>query len=363
MNICAIICEYNPFHEGHHFQIETARNETGASHIVCIMSGNYVQRGDVAVYDKWYRAECAIKGGADLVIELPTPYVLTSAEFFAKSGVFLARQIGAKTLSFGSECGDIEALKNVAAKLSLSQTQEKIRSYLADGLPYHAAVSRAAETPLLDEPNNLLGIEYIKADPSLNFHTVKRTFAHDEIDSGCASDIRKKILSGKIKAESDAHFIEYADKAMLATLRKMTVSELSEISGCSEGLENRLKNVIADACNIENLCEYAKTKRYPLSRIRRYVMCAFLGIKNDFPENPPYARILAFNDKGREVISAAKITSDIPIITKVSELSDDTSGVFTTECVATDLYTLFSEKTAPCGLEFKTSPIYVKKDR
>ncbi len=359
MNICAIICEYNPFHEGHRFQIETARRETDASHIVCIMSGNYVQRGDVAVYDKWHRAECAIKGGADLVIELPTPYVLTSAEFFAKSGVYLAKQIGAKTLSFGSECGDIEALKKVASSLALPDTQEKIRLFLSDGLSYPSAVAKATENSLLDEPNNLLGIEYIKADPTLNFHTVKRTFAHDE-GIGCASDIRKKIYSGEIKSDSTPHFTEYADKSILATLRKMTVDELAEISGCSEGLENRLKNALTDSCNIETLCEMTKSKRYPLSRIRRYVMCAFLGIKKGFPENPPYARILAFNDKGREVISYAQDIAEIPIITKVS---DGISQVFNTECTATDLYTLFSKDVSPCGLEFKNSPIYVKKDR
>lgn len=360
MNICAIICEYNPFHDGHRFQIEAARRETGASHIVCIMSGNYVQRGDVAVYDKWYRAECAVKGGADLVIELPTPYVLTSAEFFAKSGVFLARQIGAATLSFGSECGDVDSLKDVASNLSLPHTQEKIRFFLDEGLCYPTAVSKAAESTLLDKPNNLLGIEYIKADPSFNFHTVKRTFAHDEAGNGCASDIRKRIRSGEINTDKDTHFIEYADKVILATLRKMTVKELSEISGCSEGMENRLKNALVNSCDIETLCEMTKSKRYPLSRIRRYVMCAFLGIKKGFPDNPPYARILAFNDKGREVIVRAKDTSDIPIITKVS---DDISDVFNTECTATDLYALFSQKTSPCGLEFKKSPIYVKKDR
>jgi len=323
------------------------------------MSGNYTQRGDVAIMDKSTRAKAAVLSGVNLVLELPFPYSISSAEFFAKSGVFLAKQIGAKTLSFGSECGDIEALKKVASSLALPDTQEKIRNFLSDGLSYPAAVSKATESSLLDEPNNLLGIEYIKADPTLNFHTVKRTFAHDE-GIGCASDIRKKIYSGEIKSDSTPHFTEHAEKAILATLRKMTVDELAEISGCSEGLENRLKNALTDSCNIETLCETTKSKRYPLSRIRRYIMCAFLGIKKGFPENPPYARILAFNDKGREVISYVQDIAEIPIITKVS---NGISDIFNAECTATDLYTLFSKEVSPCSLEFKKSPVYVKKDR
>lgn len=355
MKICSIICEYNPFHGGHRHHIEAVRKQTDATHIVCVMSGNYVQRGDVAIYDKWYRAKSAVKGGADLVVELPTPYVLTSAQYFASAGVYIAKQLGSTMLSFGSECGDITVLKSIAAKLALPQTQMIIHKYLDEGVPYHKAVSSAAESPILDYPNNTLGIEYIKADPLLEFHTIKRTFAHDAHDCDSAFNIRTKIRDGTLAPESDVHSITLNERAILSSLRTKSARELENISGSSEGLNNRLFKAVKTAETLEQLYDLTVSKRYPLSRIRRYVMSAFLGIEKDFPEHPTYIRVLALNERGAEILANAD--TPLPIISKTAGFNDP---LFLKESIYTDLYNLFSEKILPCGSEYRNSLYYHK---
>ena len=394
MKTVGIICEYNPIHLGHVGHIEKTRKIVGEdSAIICVMSGNYVQRGDFAVFPKHVRAAAAVCSGADLVVELPTPYVLLSAEGFARAGVYILDNIGVcEYISFGSESGDLEKLKSAAELVASHEAEEEIKKWLGEGLSYAAALQKAADnaaegefSDIFRSPNNVLGIEYLKAinyyNSKLKPLTMTRTGgAHDSDEGYSASRLRKILLNGerpwdlmpeaamKIYEKEIAEgrgpvFMKGYEAPMLSRLRM--IEDYSQIPNNSEGIGKRFLKYAMSEPTIEAILGKIKTKRYPMSRLRRMLMCACLGIKAEdsaFP--PPYIKLLAMNEVGAKLLKSAKENSKLPIITKPAEgkkLSGRAKDLFKIEVSATDFYSLAlsSEKERRGGKEWVTSPVVI----
>ncbi|MCL1835317.1 MAG: nucleotidyltransferase family protein [Oscillospiraceae bacterium] len=394
MKAIGIICEYNPFHRGHARHIELTRRAAGPERaIVCVMSGNFTQRGDYAIFNKHARAEAAIHGGADLVIELPVARSLSSSEGFATAGVYLLDMLGAcDCLSFGSESGDVSKLAAVAEALSTPESDELIRGGLAGGAPYAAAVQKAADalagevSVVLKSPNNLLGIEYIKAISALGARltpmTIKRAGGeHDGSEGLSASAVRKALLSGeavKHSGWSDAYTREVSagrgpvsmkagEQAIMSRLRALR--ELSQTPGAAEGLDSRLLRCAGTEPTVEGILAKAKTRRYAMSRLRRMLLCACIGItKADAGALPQYIRVLAANGRGLQLLREARGKAGLPVITKPAsalKLPESARAMFMLESAATDFYSLAypAEAMRMGGLEWRTGPVIVRHDR
>ncbi len=388
MHIAGIIAEYDPFHSGHKAHIDSVR-ESGATHVAAVISGSFTQRGEPALLTKFDRAQMALACGADLVLENPLPFAMAPAERFALGGVGVLHAIGCvDTLSFGSECGDTAALQALAALIDTSAYAEALKDTLATGIPYAAARQQAAETckadnlaTLLENPNNTLGLEYIRAATKIGadfrLHTLKRVgAAHntDEIRDNIASAshlrglIREgradeaaacmpsgtaKILEDAIAAGHIATRTDVLEHALLARLRAMMLADFTKLPYLSEGLENRLYQASRTAASYNELLEAVKTRRYPAARLRRVLWAALLGLPSeDTYPTPPYIRVLAMNERGREILSAAAPT--LPILSRtaqVRELSAEAQALFMLECRATDLHALALASPLPCGTD------------
>lgn len=355
MKTAAIICEYNPFHKGHKYQIARTKELCGADFIVAVMSGNYVQRGDVSIFPKELRAKAAISCGADLVIELPTVFAMQSAEIFAKKGVEIANAIGIiDFLSFGTECDDIDKICEIAKLLSDESPEfsDMLKSSLSKGRTYSAARAYAIKSLLgehaaeiISTPNNILAVEYCKAlytsQSTIAPLAVKRTGAnHDSTDTkdgfSSATNIRNLFYEKDCESAfsympqkcSDIfkgvriHHTAAMEKSIIAELIKMPAATLKDISDVSEGIENRIKSAALEANTIEELANMIKTKRYTLSRIRRILLSSYLGITNaDRETSVPYIKILDHNERGQELISKIKRTSKLPIARNTSQIN------------------------------------------
>lgn len=401
MKIAGIVAEYNPFHNGHAYHIEKTRDAAfgcGATHIVAVMSGNFVQRGEPAILPKAERVSAALAGGADLVLELPLPWAMASAEIFSFSAVSILDSLGCvDTLSFGSEEGDIELLSKAVDTLESDRFSGLLRVYLDMGISFPDARQRAVReiagdkiASLFRSANNILGIEYLKALRRLKSNirpfTVKRFGAgHDEElpvgDIASASTVRKMIHAGRV--ENTAPYlpvstrsiiykslqngrcpvdISLIERAVLGSLRLLSHEELTKLPDISEGLENRLYEAIRQSGSLEELMFAVKTKRYPLSRIRRIIMAGFLGLKAGYENRqPPYIRVLGLNHRGSEILSLAKNTR-IPLVSRVSRfesLDDYAREVFSLEVRAADLYSLAAPKPIPCKSEYTYKVIKV----
>ena len=394
MKTVGIICEYNPFHLGHAGHIEKTRKALGDdAAVVCVMSGNFVQRGDFAVFNKHARAKMAVLNGADLVIELPAPYALLSAEGFASAGVFILDKLGiCEYLSFGSESGDIDILHDAADIIVSEKAHMLTREWLDRGVSYAAAQQKAADALMGESsyvfrsPNNVLGIEYIKAikkfDSSMQPMTVRRTSGEHDSDTGySASVLRKSIVSGDIPLElmtgpAAAVSLEEivsgrgpvsvigAEMGLLSRLR--AIEDYSAIPGVSEGLESRFKRYAICESSVSSILTKIKTKRYPMSRLRRILMCAVLGIKKeDSRTPPPYIRVLAMNSTGMKLLRKARKKAKLPVLTKpasVNKLCGSAIKMFDLEAAATDFYVLGYPKKEERGggQEWRQSPIIIE---
>lgn len=339
-----VICEFNPFHNGHKYLIDKIK-ESG-SPIICCMSGNFVQRGEFAIFDKFKRAETALKGGADLVIELPSACSTLSAEGFAKSAVQLLEATGiVDEIVFGTENDDISELKKISEMLNDKKIKSAITAEMKSGVPYHTARKNVLKTDLLDSPNNILACEYLRF-ATVSCRAVKRIGkGHDTDDKlYSASAIRKTLDRNKISS------IENCEIAVLAKLRQLSKADFRKIADVNEGLENRIYDAVRNAGSLAELYDLIKTKRYTMARIRRIIMRAYLGIEDNSAQ-APYIRILGFNEAGRNLLSEMKKTADLPIITKYSECSNAIREYFEHECLYTDLYNLGYKKPLPCGTE------------
>ena len=381
MSAVGIIAEFNPLHTGHKRLIAYAK--TLGDTIACVISGNFVQRGDVAIISKQQRAKFALLCGVDIVAELPVLWSMSTAQNFALGGVWQLYNLGCQKIVFGSECGDIDALINAADVLNSDGFFEKVSEKAKSGVTFAVARENAAQEmgvdfTLLRGANNNLGIEYILAAKKLNlpieFHTIKRLGAghnSNEIDDGFVSSsfIREELLKsnigyterfmpreirGIINPEHIAD-IKRLENAILCSLRTKSANDLKNLPDISEGLENKIYFSARVATSLDELYNMIKTKRYTMARIRRLVLSAFLALDNRFfMTTPPYVRVLGFNSNGLEHLKTPQ--GIIPVITRalqIKNLDDDAIKVFETECRATDIYNLALGVPLECGSEQK----------
>ena len=399
MKIAGIIAEYDPFHNGHAAHISHTRSENGgnATHIVAVISGSFTQRGEPALLSKFKRAEMALACGADLVLELPLPWAMAPAEHFAAGGVAVLNALDCvDMLSFGSECGDVLALKRLADLTSDPLYRSALKTELENGIPY-AAAGQAAATKIVGEaiaahlasPNNTLGIEYLRAmtaqGANWEVFTLQRQGAlHNEMvpkDAFASATMLRKMVREDNWCLLDAYMPEatvsilksaYADgettthtlrleNALMAHLRCLSQAECSALPWLSEGLENRLYRESRSATDYYALLEAVKTRRYPMARLRRVMWASLIGLTNDDTIGlPPYIRILGMNARGREILAAA--SPSLPIVTRTAQLADldgRAQHIFALECTATDLHALAMAKPLPCGTDH-TAKLIIK---
>ena len=338
MKITGIICEYNPLHLGHKKQMEQIRHMQGAdSGIVCLMSGNFVQRGAPAIVDKSLRAKAAILSGADLVLELPVTVSLSSAEGFAAGGVSILSPF-CDALCFGAEDADKEALLETANALLRPQFSDALRLQLDKGLSFPAARQAALDAmgirgDLVSHPNNILAVEYCKAilrqNSSMEPLPITRSGSYHDTapdpDNPSATALRLLMQTGGawqnyVPQEAAAcfenaalHTLDAGERAVLYRLRTMNDKDFKTLPYGSEGLWRKLMHSSRREATLEDILTAVKSKRYTRTRLDRMVMCAFLGITvQDLMEKPPYVRVLAFNDRGREILRLARETGDFP---------------------------------------------------
>ena len=368
-------------HMGHVHLLEEIRRLLGTdTAVICAMSGDFVQRGDFAVVGRRARAKAAVQSGADLVLEIPLPWAVASAERFADGGVQVLLDAGLVShIAFGSECGDADALREIAECLLSDAFQEALRRGLTTGRPYAACRQKAVEqilgpekAALLESPNNILGIEYCKSllrrGSDVQPLTVPRVgAAHDEKDAdgpiASASAIRALLRAGERETalarmapamrrayeEEEAAgrapvFQETCERAVLARLRSMTEEDFAALDEGREGLCNRLYDASRTAASVAEILEKAKTKRYAYARLRRMVLWAYLGLTPaTFPAEVPYLRVLAANATGRELLARMRKTASVPVLTKpadVRRLGAEARELFALEARAADLYAL-----------------------
>lgn len=382
-----IVCEYNPFHNGHLYQLESAK-AMGADEIICVMSGNFVQRGECAFLSKQLRARAAVMCGADVVIDLPTPWAMASAETFARGSIGLLESFGIDALSFGCETDDEALLRECAEKLNDPETGLAVKKYTAEGLPYPAAVSKVLSESLgekagmlISSPNNTLAVEYIRQlSQKVRLLPIKRCGASHDSDMAkdniaSASTLRNLGLTDEafsyipdklvpLYKEADIYSLSYCERALLSSLRLMDKEEFSLYVSDNSGLHMRIYDSISCAHSLESLYAIAKSKNYTHSRVRREVMNLWLKVKREYSEGiPPYIKVLAVSERGLSLLSKAKSNTDLPVITRHSETKNFTGKareIYDAECRNTDLFSLCTEKIKECSLEKKHSMIIVR---
>ncbi|NLL63325.1 MAG: nucleotidyltransferase family protein [Ruminococcaceae bacterium] len=397
MKVYGIVAEYNPFHNGHKYLVDECRRN-GATHIVAVMSGNFVQRGSVAIMDKRARAKAALLSGIDLVLELPLPWAVATAELFARGGVSVLSALGCvDTLAFGTETADETLLRAAAEAVCDIKVHELISKKLTTGITYATAREDAVRelyggdiADILKEPNNILAVEYMKAlkamgDPMSVFPVERIGASHDSLkDSGefsSASALRimlergdrtafsfmprataEVFLEQKEIGKAPACF-EESERAILSRLRQLTLKDIKKAPDVSEGLENRIFSAIESATSLEELYNTIKTKRYTHSRIRRIITSLYLGILPSLAQRPvPYIRVLGFSEVGREVLKKARKSAKLPVIMKaaqIEEQNDDAKDLFDLECKATNLYNLATPRILPCGTELTDEVVMI----
>lgn len=379
MKIAAIISEYNPFHNGHKYQTEMLKKEYDA--VIAVMSGNFVQRGEIALCDKWSRTKLALLNGVDLVVELPVIYALNSAEKFAEGGVRLIDKMGiVDCLCFGSELGKIDEFYYAAEILNNEpqEVSEKINKFLDMGMSFPSAREKAYEgiinPELLKSPNNILGVEYVKALKKIGSKVVAKTIkrigaGYNDLDYSTefssATAIRELIKENedykKYMPENSEEIIKNAEKfseEKLINILKYVVllngkEYIGRISDVNEGLENKIFEAVKKGDSFENIAWMIKSKRYTMSRIRRILYSVILDIGKDFKE-PEYIRILGMNNIGKNVLKEMKEKATLPIVIKTADFS---SEMLKKDIFATDVaYMTTNGKT---GMDYLTSPVIV----
>lgn len=390
MRAVGIVAEYNPFHRGHALHLAETKRALGRP-VVAVMSGNFVQRGDLAILRKHARAKAAVLGGADLVLELPAAQALLSAEGFAQAAVGALADTGVvDSVSYGSECGDAAALRTLAQALLRDDFPPLLREALASGVPFAAAREQALaqligaeKASLLQTPNNILGIEYEKVclARGLDSFTIPRIgAAHDgEAADGIASAsrIRAGLLAGEsmdsyLTAGSLAVLAEETaagrapvgltalERAILARFRLMSEADFAPCDEGSEGLYRRFAAAAAESRSVEELLTRVKTRRYAMARLRRLLLRSFLDLPGH-DSRVPYLRVLACNETGRALLKEMRRVSSLPIITKPAEgrrLQGGARAAFAAECRCADLYALAYPDPAESagGADWRTGP-------
>lgn len=402
MKICGVVAEYNPFHNGHARHLRETRRALGEdTAIVCTMSGNYVQRGDFAILDKYRRAEMAVRCGADLVLEAPLTACLSSAAGFAWGAVSMLDALGCVThLSFGTECGDLALLRRAAA---LWHDEDAIapalKRGLAAGLSYAAAMQQAVceadpeAGALLSSPNNTLAIEYLLAlralDSAIEPLAIRRTGgAHDSGDAPdglpSASLVRRlltghgleicrpllpfpafEILEHALAEGAAPMLLSSCDQAITAHLRRLAPAVLAQYAGGADGLENRLRQAIRTHSDFSAICTAAQTRRYPLARVRRALLHAWLDLPAELPPEAAYLRVLAIGPRGPVLLREIAERCPLPVIVKPTterSLPAALQPALARDELSDDLYALASPAPAlrTAGGRWRATPYVCK---
>lgn len=389
MSVIGIVCEFNPFHKGHKYLIDSVKKSGDT--VVCVMSGNFVQRGEPALFPKETRVKSALMNGADIVLELPFVYATASAEIFAYNAVKILECFGCDILAFGTESASVEELNNAVEILNSNDFNDKIKKHLTDGVSYPSARQRAFDEYNVDfdisTPNNILALEYLKAIKKLNSKIkvipVTRIGAgYNETKSvngiASATHIRQLINNKEDFSEyvpenainlyeeeiQKGNYIstEKYNIASLALLRSNLNDDISSIANMAEGLENRIKTAIKESTSLNEIYDKAKTKRFTHSRIRRAVLSLTFGIdEKDLKIVPPYCRLLGFNSASAEIMGNLAKNSRIPFVVSYSDIlslnSADAEKIFNIENKAGDLYSLIMQNSRKCSKEMTFSPI------
>lgn len=376
-----IIAEFNPFHNGHKYLINEAKRLNSSEPVVCVMSGAFVQRGEPAVTDKWTRAKMALENGADLILELPVTFSLNTARKFAYGAAATLHAAGVvDTLAFGSESGNAQELSRAAALFAYEPTEvsQRLKKYMSEGMSYPAARARAYEglisPSLLSSPNDILGIEYLRAARELDAEfdicaVTRRGTGHDSAETtdgfASASELRRIILENG----SIAGFVPYGgsfpvydgsrlDTAVTALLRTCGADYIRQINDVAEGLENRFINAAMTSCTVNEICDAVKSKRYTMSRIRRIIWSVLLGITKEIASLPPsYIRVLGMTDRGRALLKQMKTAARLPVIVKAADYSGD--EIFDINKQAEDIFSLcaVSPQLRKGGRDITVSPV------
>lgn len=407
--ILGIVAEYNPFHNGHSYHIEKAKEISGAKYTICIISGNFVQRGNCSVVNKWKKAEMALLNGADLVIELPTVYSVSSAEGFAHGAMKIFKSLNVvDAISFGTETSDYGAINNIASVVceEPKQYKEYLSNELGKGVSFPKAREEAIKlyfdnndrySNILNCPNNILAVEYLKSLKKLkstiqpvpiqrekvyyNDNKIIDDFASATairrmLQDGDFSGIRKvvpnstyEILSRENEIGNLVLDLSNFEKQIIYNLRRMSIEEIRALPDVNEGLEHNLKNAANYTNNLEDFIDIVKSKRYTQSRIQRILICALLGItKKDvesFRKVTPYVRILGFNESGRSLISKIKNENPrLPVITSVKKFKDtNTNKIYSRmldiDIFATDVYTMACKNDSIASLDFTKNMVMI----
>lgn len=405
--ILGIVSEYNPFHNGHLRHLQQSKELVNADFSVAVMSGNFVQRGDTSLVDKWAKAQMALDAGVDLVIELPTVYAISSAENFADGAVKILDSLGVVDyISFGSEIGEISPLEDVANILykEPKEFSSLITTQLKSGLSYPKAREIALQqffgnskkyTEVLNNPNNILGVEYLKSLKRRKSHIVPITIKRDYSDynsktikNGYASAtairtmIQEKknvhyvvpyetyeILDEKISKGKVVPSIQAFEKEIIYNLRKMTLDEIASLPDVSEGLENKIKIAANNCNNLEDLISKIKSKRYTQSRIQRILLYSLLNITqkdiNTSKRVTPYIRVLGFNKHGKRIISAiAAANPKLQIVVSVKKFMENSTDntlkkMMAKDIFATNVYTLAFQDEPLANLDYTNKVIEI----
>ncbi|MCL2382759.1 MAG: nucleotidyltransferase [Oscillospiraceae bacterium] len=403
--VLGIIAEYNPFHNGHLYHLEEAKKKVDPDYTVCVISGNFVQRGDSSLIDKWSKAEMALACGVDLVIEIPTVYAISSAENFARGSIKLLESLSDDvTLCFGSETGEIDVLQQFAEVLC--ENPPEYVSLLSHELERGISYPKARENALLmylndirkfanvlSGSNNILGIEYLRAIKEMNSKvvgtTIKRISVADnslETANGYASatgirhmlkneesvkeflpEVSYNILHEQLKYGKIVTDLSVFEKELLYALRRMSVEEIAEIADVTEGLENRIKEACNSCNTLEELMSLIKTKRYTQTRIQRVLLYSLLNItKKDIEESykvKPYLRVLGFNTAGKRLLSEMNLSKK-NVITSVKRFMDTNKNkqlknMLEKDILASNIYTLGYGYDSKANLDYTQKMIVV----
>lgn len=409
MKAVGIIAEYNPFHNGHAYQISEVRRRESPDVVIAAMSGHFTQRGEASVFTKWQRAQLALAGGADLVVELPFVFAVRSAEYFARGGIRLLHELGITHLAFGTESKQLEPILTSARAQSHPHLVKDLAPYMTKGLPYAAALSAMLEekhhiqSDILSSPNNILATEYLKAimryAPTIEpIHIVRHGSSHHSASlenamHASSSAIRKNIADIRFRTTELASYIPpathpyltrfYEENGGIPSLERLSLfvfgllattdkTRLKNTVGISEGLENKFLSASLAATSLEELLDLVKTKRYPRTRLSRTLLHYLFGTTQEMVSRfdkigPQYIRILGMNERGQEYLRTRKKTMPAPIITKLtpffnqydllSQSDDPLKQMLAFDVRSTNLYArLFSAPLAQ-NQDFTTSPI------
>ena len=397
MKTIGIICEYNPFHNGHAHQLHTLAQEHPEALRICIMSGSFVQRGEPAIFSKFDRARWAILGGADIVIELPTLYSLGSAQLFGTGAIRMVKALHIDALSFGSETADLDTLVDITKRMDCESTQAVLRTYINEGMSYGSAFRKALDTEILNTPNALLGLEYIRAGlnyhPTLKYMPILRTSDHHESNiikdfpSGTAlrklitnmatssnncninSIVPKTIANDMTNIISNGAYVNYNRyyDIIHSLSRRTSTTKLESFGEFNEGIKH-LWSKAAQQPTWNLAMEQIKSKRYTYARLQRMGAYLALGIQKDVLQNamqegPQYARLLAFNDRGRQWL---RNDFEIPLIQKWAKAPNELNTLGQTmhqiDTLATDIQALclHNEVKRMGHMDYTYTPQYIK---